>query len=192
MRIPTGAHDGDAERFEQPVTVFLIATLFYATFYVVNDTLIDRLDAVPGAYLFRLSSGIKLLLVLLLGWVGSAAIATFCFAWCALVMFPGNWLLSAEIAVSAGVMPLLACQVIQHRLLPDLSRLKWQQLFAATVVFATLNSLTRESILYLHLQHGDLVVNVLRTFFSDLLGIFTALYACRFLLLRLDLPTKDK
>jgi hypothetical protein len=190
--MPIGSDASLAESIEQPLAVFLIATLFYATFYVVNDTLIERLDAVPGAYLFRLSSGIKLLLVLLIGWVGSAAIATFCFVWCVLILFPENWQLAAEIALSAGLMPLLACQVIQHRLLPDLSRLRWPQLFVAAAVFATLNSLTRESILYLHLQQGDLVQNVMRTFFSDLLGIFTALYACRFLLMRLGPSVKDE
>lgn len=192
MRMPTGSHAVAAERIERPVAVFLCATLFYAIFYFVNDTLIESLDAVPGAYLFRLSSGVKLLLVLLIGWVGSAAIAAFCFCWCALVLFPGNVVLAAEVALSAGVIPLLACQVIQHRLLPDLSRLRWQQLFAAAVVFATLNSVTRESILYLHLHNGDLVENVMRTFFSDLLGIFTALYAFRFLLLRLGPPMNHK
>ena len=62
----------------QSFGIFLVAVTFYGLFYSLNDALIQSFDELPGANLFRLSSGVKLLLVLLLGWLGSAAIAAFC------------------------------------------------------------------------------------------------------------------
>ena len=56
----------------QSFGIFLVAVTFYGLFYSLNDALIQSFDELPGANLFRLSSGVKLVLVLLLG---SAAIA---------------------------------------------------------------------------------------------------------------------
>ena len=52
----------------QSFGIFAAAITFYGLFYSLNDALIQSLDELPGASLFRLSSGIKLVLVLLLTW----------------------------------------------------------------------------------------------------------------------------
>ncbi len=87
-------------------------------------------------------------------------------------------------------MPLLACLIFRRQLLPDLSGLNWQRLFQLSFVFAAINSLVREVIVFLHLREGDLIENIGQTFVNDLLGIFFALYAFRFVLIRLNLPVR--
>ncbi len=127
----------------QSFGIFLIAVMFYGLFYSLNDALIQHFDELPGANLFRLSSGIKLLLVLLLGWLGSVAIACFCFAWTVLYIFPGSWVLSAEVAIAAGLVPLVVCHRFDYYLMPDLSGLTWQRLFMLSLVYACVNSVVR-------------------------------------------------
>jgi len=175
-------------RMNHPLGVFLAAVLGYATVYALNDVLIRTLGDVPGADLLRLSTGVKLLLVLLTGWIGSAAIALFCFAWCALVLFPGNYSLAAQVAAAGGLMPLLACRIFRRQLSPDLSGLTWQLLFQLSVVFAALNGVAREGIVFLHLGEGELASKIGTAFVNDLLGILFALYAFRFIVVRMDLP----
>lgn len=168
--------------------IFVVAVTFYGLFYSLNDALIQSLDELPGADLFRLSSGIKLILALLLGWLGSAAIAAFCFAWTVLYIFPGDWVLSAEVAIAAGLVPLMVCQWFEQCLMPDLSGLNWQRLFQLSLCYATINSMVRASIVYLHLPSADLAQSVVRLLCADVLGIFTALYGLRLLLQHIDLP----
>ncbi len=175
-------------RMNHPLGVFLAAVLGYATVYALNDVLIRTLGDVPGADLLRLSTGVKLLLVLLTGWIGSAAIALFCFAWCALVLFPGNYALAAQVAAAGGLMPLLACRIFRRQLSSDLSGLTWQLLLQLSLVFAALNGLVRETIVFMHLHEGELASKVGSAFLSDLLGILFALYAFRFVLMRVELP----
>lgn len=175
-------------RTDHPLSVFLFAVLVYSAVFSVNDLLIRTLQDVPGADLFRLSTGVKLLLVLLTGWIGSAAITVFCFVWCALVLFPDNYLLAAQVAAAGGLMPQLACQIFRRKLASNLSGLTWQVLAQLSVVFAALNGLVRESIVFMHLGEGELVSKVCTAFINDLLGIFFALYAFRYILIRVDLP----
>ncbi len=166
----------------------MIAAVFYATFYAINDALIRVLDPFPGADFFRLSSGVKLMLVLLTGWVGAAAIASFCFLWSALFVFPDHPVLAAQVAIAGGAAPWLSCMVFHKHLWPDLSRLNWQTLFQLSLTYAAVHSLLRESILFFHWQHGELLSRILHAFASDLCGIFLALYASRFFLLFVNLP----
>ncbi len=172
----------------QSFGIFLVAVTFYGLFYSLNDALIQSFDELPGANLFRLSSGVKLVLVLLLGWLGSAAIAAFCFAWTVLYIFPGNWVLSAEVALAAGLVPLMVCHWFTYCLMPDLSGLTWQRLFMLSLVYACVNSVVRVAIVTLHQPTTDLALHMLRLFSTDVLGIFTALYALRLLLRNVELP----
>lgn len=172
----------------QSFGIFVVAVAFYGLFYSLNDALIQSLDEVPGASLFRLSSGIKLLLVLLLGWLGSAAISAFCFVWTALYIFPDDWMLSAEVAIAAGLVPLMVCHWFEHYLMPDLSGLNWQRLFMLSLSYAALNSVVRACIVTLNQSSADLAQQMIRLFCTDVLGIFAVLYALRLLLLRVDLP----
>lgn len=175
-------------RTNHPLGIFLIAVLFYAAAYSLNDALIQSLRDMPGIDLFRLSTGVKLLLVLLTGWIGASAIALFCFVWCALVIFPDNYLLAAQVGAAGGLMPLLACQVFRRQLSSNLSGLTWQLLIQLSLVFAALNGLVRESIVFMHLREGDLAGKIGTAFVNDLLGILIALYTFRFILMRMDLP----
>ena len=172
----------------QSFGIFVVAVTFYGLFYSLNDALIQTFDELPGANLFRLSSGIKLVLVLLLGWLGSAAIAAFCFVWTVLYIFPGNWVLSAEVAIAAGLVPLMVCHWFEYCLMPDLSGLTWQRLFMLSLVYACVNSVVRVAIGTLHQPTTDLALHMLRLFSTDVLGIFTALYALRLLLRNVELP----
>lgn len=176
------------KKITQSFGIFLVAVTFYGLFYSLNDALIQSFDKLPGASLFRLSSGIKLVLILLLGWLGSAAIAAFCFAWTVVFIFPGEWMLSAQVAIAAGLVPLMVCRWFEHHLMPDLSGLTWQRLFMLSLVYACFNSVVRAAIVNLHQPTGDLVLNMLRLFSTDVLGIFTALYALRLLLRNIELP----
>ncbi len=175
-------------RIHYSLGVFLFVVLFYAAFYSINDVLIQSLKDVPGATLLRLSTGVKLLLVLLTGWIGSAAIALFCFVWCALMLFPDNYLLAAQVALAGGLLPQLACLMFRRQLSTNLSGLTWQLLVQLSIVFAALNGLARESIMFLHLGKGELAGKVVTAFVNDLLGTLFALYAFRFFLMRMDLP----
>ncbi len=172
----------------QSFGIFFVAVTFYGLFYSLNDALIQSFNELPGANLFRLSSGIKLVLVLLLGWLGSAAIAAFCFVWTVLYIFPGNWVLSAEVAIAAGLVPLMVCHWFEYCLMPDLSGLTWQRLFMLSLVYACVNSVVRVAIVTLHQPTTDLALHMLRLFSTDVLGIFTALYALRLLLRNVELP----
>lgn len=171
----------------QSFGIFAAAITFYGLFYSLNDALIQSLDELPGASLFRLSSGIKLVLVLLLGWLGSAAIAVFCFVWTVLYIFPGDWLLSAEVAMAAGLVPLMVCHWFEQYVMPDLSGLNWQRLFTLSLCYAALNSVVRAAIVTLHQPSADLAQHMFRLFCTDVLGIFAALYALRLLLQHIDL-----
>jgi len=166
----------------------MIAAVFYATFYSVNDALIHLLGHAPGADFFRLSSGVKLMLVLLTGWVGAAAIASFCFLWSALFVFPDHPVLAAQIALAGGTAPWLSCLAFSKHLWPDLSKLNWQTLFQLSLVYAAVNSVLREGILFFYLHDGELLSRVLHAFASDLCGIFLALYGFRFFLMFVSLP----
>ncbi len=172
----------------QSLGIFAVAAAFYGLFYSLNDALILSLDELPGAHLFRLSSGIKLILVLLLGWIGAASIATFCFVWTALYIFPGEYLLAAEVAAAAGLTPLLACRLFERSMGIDLIRLNWQRLFLLSLTYASLNAVVRESIVYWHAPSGELLANMTRMFCTDLLGVFAALYALHFILRLFELP----
>lgn len=179
------------KHISQSFGIFVVAVTFYGLFYSLNEALIQSLDELPGASLFRLSSGIKLMLVLLLGWLGSAAIAAFCFIWTVLCIFPGDWILSAEVALAAGLVPLVVCHWFEHALMPDLSGLNWGRLFQLSLCYAALNSVVRACIVALHLPPdvpANLVQSMLNLFCADVLGIFLALHALRLLLLHIELP----
>lgn len=175
-------------KITQSIGIFALAAAFYGLFYSINDALIQSLNELPGAHLFRLSSGVKLILVLLLGWTGSAAIASFCFAWNAIYVYPDNSLLAVQVAVAAGLVPLLACRIFEHSMGANLSRLTWQRLFLLSLTYAALNSMVRGSILFWHAPPADLLNDLTRLFFTDLLGIFAALYTLRLILLNVTLP----
>lgn len=175
-------------RTSPSLSIFVIAAVFYATFYSINDALIHVLAPIPGADFFRLSSGVKLMLVLLTGWVGAAAIASFCFLWSALFVFPDHPVLAAQVAIAGGAAPWLSCLAFHKHLWPDLSRLNWQTLFQLSLAYAAVNSVLREGILVFHLQHGELLGRILHAFASDLCGIFLALYVSRFFLMFVSLP----
>ena len=87
-----------------PLLIYLLATLAFGGVFVLNNHLTHHLYWVPGAHVIHIPSGIKLLLVLVLGYLGSLSVLTAIFvAGPFSYFYTGELLLPLQIAIAAAL-----------------------------------------------------------------------------------------
>ena len=164
------------------VNTFIFVVVGYFLIHYINFSLTDFSYLMPGAHLVHIPSGFKLLFVLLTGWIGALGIAIATLIASNVYRFPGEYVLSLQLAVMSGAAPLLARKLlIDHFALnEDLSHITAKQLITIGLVFAILNSGLHQAVLYWRGMSISFLDGVLVTFIGDMTGAYIV-----FLLLRL-------
>lgn len=155
----------------------------YTLIYLANNHLTSALYLVPGAHLIHIPSGIKILMVLITGWVGALAIFCAALLWGLWVAFPEQYALVLLLSLSAAVIPYLVCQYFIQRfsLESDLSNLTAKAVFYIAIAYSIANSITIQSILYLHSPENNWVNGMVVMFLGDVSGILIVITIARWL-----------
>lgn len=145
----------------------------YTLIYFANNYLTSALYLVPGAHLIHIPSGIKILMVLVTGWVGALAIFCSALLWGLLVAFPEQYALVFLLSLGGAVLPYLVCQYFIQRfsLDDDLSNLTANAVFYIAIAYSIANSITIQSILYLHSPENNWANGIVVMFLGDVSGI---------------------
>ncbi len=153
---------------------FVFVALAYLLIHAVNNSLTEFLYLFPGAHLVHIPSGFKLLFVLIAGWVGALGIAAAALIASIFYQFQGDYLLGIQLAVVNGLAPLMARKwVVDHlRMNDDLSHVNLKQLAASGLIFALLNSLMNQVVLYSHGVNHDFQEGTLVMVVGDLTGAY--------------------
>ena len=156
----------------------------YTLIYFANNHLTGALYLVPGAHLIHIPSGIKILMVLITGWVGVHAIFCAALLWGLLVAFPEQYALVLLLSLSGAVIPYLVCQYFTQRysLNDDLSNLTAKVVFFIAIAYSIANSITIQSILYLHAPETNWVNGMVVMFLGDVSGILIVISIARWLM----------
>ena len=174
------------EAWSKPLLIYVMATLAYGGFYALNNFLTPQLYWVPGAHVIHIPSGIKLLMVLVFGYLGSLSVLTAVFvAGPFSYFYTGEFLLPLEIAMAAALAPWLTARFFVDRLWvnPDLSNLNLKLLLYMGLLFATLNASMIQSLLSLHQISGDFFSSFAVMFLGDITGVLIVLGLMRAFLL---------
>lgn len=168
-----------------PLLIYLLATLAFGGVFVLNNHLTHHLYWVPGAHVIHIPSGIKLLLVLVLGYLGSLSVLTAIFvAGPFSYFYTGELLLPLQIAIAAALAPWLTARFFFDRLWvrPDLSDLNLKCLFMMGLLFAALNASLIQSLLSLHQITDDFFSSFAIMFLGDISGVLIVLGLMRLFL----------
>ena len=166
------------------IKLLIAMTFGYGSFYILNNYLTKGLYIAPGAHIIHLPSGVKMLLVLISGMLGSIAITIVAFSYGMLNSFSHNYALVLSLAILSGMIPLASLFLLNKflKLSNDLSNLNWEKLLLISLTFAILNSLSHQLVIYAYGESHDLFNGFLIMFTGDVTGIFIILYLFRFVL----------
>ena len=169
--------------FLSQAKLLVVLMIGYTIFYFFNNYLTQFLYLLPGAHLIHLPSGIKILMVLITGWVGGLAIFIAGLLWGLLIAFPGQYALVLLLSAMGALVPSLVCQFFTRRfaLNEDLSNLSWQIMLGIAISFAFFNSLAIQSILDLSDPKHELANGFVVMFLGDLTGIMLVYLLARWL-----------
>jgi hypothetical protein len=163
--------------------LFLMLTIGYATFNVANHYATESLYFETGAHLIHLPSGVRMVLVLVGGVVGAAAISLASFPYAYWVLFNENLPLSIIISLTSALIP-LATLFLVRRLIhwqSHFADLTPRKLFIMSITYAVANATVQQFIYYAF----DLAARPLNAwlvmFTGDILGILIVLYLMRLL-----------
>ena len=130
----------------------------------------------------HIPSGIKLLFVLIAGWIGALGIGVAAMCASLLYSFPNQYLISMELAVVNGVAPLIARIFLVHNyaMHENLIGITSRQLLVLGLVFALLNSGLNQAVLHWNGVSQNFLDGFLVSFIGDITGAYIV-----FLLLKL-------
>ncbi len=170
--------------------LILWTTLLFAVVYLLDRWLLGVFVLFPDASLIHLPSGVKLVLVLLMDWIG--AVAIFNVSLLASLYFHEEDKLLFPLCVAAvkASTPWLTRRIFleNRQLLDDLSDISRSTLLRISLVFALLNSVISQLIWQIRTDMPQLLDAILVSFIGDLTGIWLVLFLLR-LLARYFLPT---
>lgn len=156
--------------------MLLSTTLAFAVVYLLDHWLMAPLEIFPGARLVYLPSGVKLVLVLLLGWIGALAIFTVTLL-AGLLILEHSLVLPLILAMVKSFTPLITRRIFLKRklLLEDLSDISRNTLVWMALVFSLLNSVLSQLVWYLNGGTPQLADAILVSFVGDVIGIWLVL-----------------
>lgn len=174
------------------VNLVLLVVVGYLLIHYINYSLTEFLYLMPGAHLVHIPSGFKLLFVLLMGWSGALGIAIATLIASFVYRFPGEYVLSLQLAVMSGVAPLLARRlVIDHYAMnEDLSHITAKQLLLVGVIFATLNSGFHQAVLHWNGTNANFLDGFVVSLIGDLTGAYLVFLLLKLLSKKLVKPDK--
>lgn len=163
------------------VRLFFTLTLGYAVFNVANHYATESLYFETGAHLIHLPSGVRMVLVLVGGSMGAAAISVATFPYAYLVLFKDNLELSIIISLTSSLIP-LATLAITRKLIhwqSHFADLTPRKLLIISLAYATTNATVQQFIYYLFDIASRPINAWLVMFTGDILGILIVLYLLR-------------
>ncbi|MFM7484162.1 MAG: hypothetical protein ACKO2S_07910 [Burkholderiaceae bacterium] len=167
----------DADRFK----LFFLLTTSYAAFNIANHHVTESLYFETGAHLIHVPSGVRMVIVLVAGGLGAAAIAIASFPYAYWYLFDQNLLVATTVSITAGLIPLvtfyLVKRVIQWQ--NDFADLTLRKLVILAVTYALANATIHQTIYYLFVLAVRPFNAWLVMFTGDILGIFIVLYLLR-------------
>ena len=167
----------DADRFK----LFFLLTTSYAAFNIANHYVTESLYLETGAHLIHVPSGVRMVIVLVAGVLGAAAIAIASFPYAYWYLFDQNLLVATTVSITAGLIPLvtfyLVKRVIQWQ--NDFADLTLRKLVILAVTYALANATIHQTIYYLFVLAVRPFNAWLVMFTGDILGIFIVLYLLR-------------
>lgn len=153
---------------------FLGITCLFGVAYAVNNALTPWLKLVPGAHLVHIPSGIKLVLVLIFEMTGAVSIATVSLIAGLFFYFPGQPLVSTELAIVNALAPLLTVALLTSKDGIDgwLETLRRDKIILMGLVYSALNSSLNQLVIYWNHLTDDIISGLGIMFIGDLTGVF--------------------
>ena len=167
----------DADRLR----LFLVVTAGYAVFNVANHYLTESLYLETGAHLIHVLSGVRMVIVLVAGVLGAAAISLASFPYAYWILFDGNLSLSIIISITSSLIPLTTFFVVRRIIYwqNNFADLTPRKLLIISITYAMTNATTHQFIYHLF----DVVERPFNAwlvmFTGDILGIVIILYLLR-------------
>lgn len=163
------------------VYLFLATIIGYGVFNIANHYVTESLYFETGAHLIHVLSGVRMVIVLVAGVLGSVAIALASFPYAYWYLFNENFLVATTVSITTGLIPLTTFFLVKRFIhwQSDFSDLTLPKLVILAVTYAITNATIQQSIYYLF----DLAARPLNAwlvmFTGDILGIFIVLYLLR-------------
>jgi hypothetical protein len=167
----------DADRLR----LFLVVTAGYAVFNVANHYLTESLYQETGAHLIHVPSGVRMVIVLVAGVLGAAAISLASFPYAYWILFDGNLPLSIIISITSSLIPLTTFFVVRRIIhwQNNFADLTPRKLLIISITYATTNATVHQFIYHLFDVVERPVNAWLVMFTGDILGIVIILYLLR-------------
>ena len=163
------------------VYLFSTLTIGYGVFNIANHYVTESLYFETGAHLIHVPSGVRMVIVLVAGFLGSVAIALASFPYAYWYLFNEDLLVATTISITTGLIPLTTFFLVKRFIdwQSDFADLTLPKLVILAVAYAITNATIQQSIYYLF----DLAARPLNAwlvmFAGDILGIFIVLYLLR-------------
>jgi len=163
------------------VYLFSTLTIGYGVFNIANHYVTESLYFETGAHLIHVPSGVRMVIVLVAGFLGSVAIALASFPYAYWYLFNEDLLVATTVSITTGLIPLTTFFLVKRFIhwQSDFADLTLPKLVILAVAYAITNATIQQSIYYLF----DLAARPLNAwlvmFAGDILGIFIVLYLLR-------------
>lgn len=161
----------------------------YVTVFWLNAWLLDWMQFSPSIYWVFLPAGVRLAAVLLFDEAGAVGITLATLA-CERELWAGSTFNIVALSVTSGLAPYIAYRVTQHftGFARSLGGLTATSLLWCVTLYAVLNSILRNAVLYEAGTLPDLGQSLVAMFVGDLLGALICLYLLKWILSRRRAP----
>jgi hypothetical protein len=160
---------------------FLIVVTVYALFNIANHYVTQSLYFETGAHLIHVPSGVRMVIVLIAGISGAAAIGIASFPYAYWYLFNENLLVATTVSITTALIPFITV-LVAKRLMSwqdDFADLTLGKLFIIAISYSVANATVQQSIYFLF----GLAARPLNAWFvmftGDILGILIVLYLMR-------------
>jgi hypothetical protein len=163
------------------VYLFSALTIGYGVFNIANHYVTESLYFETGAHLIHVPSGVRMVIVLVAGFLGSVAIALASFPYAYWYLFNEDLLVATTVSITTGLIPLTTFFLVKRFIdwQSDFADLTLPKLVILAIAYAITNATIQQSIYHLF----DLAARPLNAwlvmFTGDILGIFIVLYLLR-------------